>query len=433
MPKALLTLVAVPLVAASLLSACGGDDGSTTSEASSGGGATNVQQILDYIGPIDQANAGKGKSLDLGVTVALSGDGAFYGDIELKGARLAAKQIEELGGPEFNVIAKDNRSADPAAGVRAARELGESGVQLALSSYSADIGAMLPGIEKYKMLTLDGGGGTFLYAQGKPFFWGTRANTPTDAYPGIVEYLQSSMPEVERVSVVAWDLGPLNEVMEDEVRSALEEGGIELAGYEPTPIGTTDYAVAIQHLKDQEPGAIFTILYGLDLANFMKQYVTAGIGEPTIGFDFTEEGAAAAGSALDGYMFAYDFFDPADPPNDWAKIFVDSYREEYGEEPNYLAANYYEDVFSLWDLVRRVLADGGNPNDGPALQEALLANPTFKSVYGGDAETAGTLRLDKKSHSVSRREMGLFRYDAGPEEIEVLAFFNIGGADFRKP
>jgi hypothetical protein len=127
-------------------------------------------------------------------------------------------------------------------------------------------------------------------------------------------------------------------------------------------------------------------------------------------------------------MFAYDFFDSANPPNGWSKIFTNEFQKAYGEAPDFYAANYYEDVFDIWDLMRRVSAKGGDINNGAQLQDALQGNPTFKSVYGGDANTAGILALDPVEHTPSKRPMGLFNYNSG--NIKALAHFDIAGADF---
>jgi branched-chain amino acid transport system substrate-binding protein len=434
-PHRCLTAFVGAVLAAGALTGCGGATQDETAATVTPAGKPDVQRILDYVGPIEPKSSGKGLQLQLGVTVALTGPGSLYGVLELNGARLAAKQIQELGGPAFTIVQKDNQSATPAASVKAAEELGLDKVPVALSTYGGGLGAMLPNIARYETLTLDGGGGasSFLGTQGKPYFWGTRAVTPLDTYPGVVKYMKASLPSVKKVTMVAWDLGPANAALEAETRTALAAGGMELAGYETVQIGATDYATAIQRVRDQRPDALWLGVYGLDLANFHKQYVSSGIGKPTFGFDFTDEAAKAAGPALNDYRFAYDYLDPQAPPNPWAKVFVDSYRAAYGKDPNYLAANFYEDVFVVWDLVRRVLAKGGSPNSGAELQQALVADPTFKSVYGGDETHSGALSLDPTTHSVKARPMGLLHYDASAKEAKLVATFNIDGADFRQP
>lgn len=194
-------------------------------------------------------------------------------------------------------------------------------------------------------------------------------------------------------------------------------------------MGATDYSTAIQALKSANPDLVLTGLWGLDPGYFMKQYVTSGINKPVIGSEFTNVAAKVAGSAYDNYMYAYDFFDAYKPSNPWAALFVDDYRKTYGSYPDFYAANYYEDTFIVWDLIRRVLAKGGDPTSGTQLQDALEAKPRFPSLYGGDATSPGELVLDPTTHTPTRRPMGLFDYNSG--NIKALAYFNIGGADFR--
>ena len=55
-----------------------------------------------------------------------------------------------------------------------------TGVPAKFASYADDLGVMLDGTAQNKIFTLDGGGGTSNFAQGKPYFWGTRAITPND-------------------------------------------------------------------------------------------------------------------------------------------------------------------------------------------------------------------------------------------------------------
>ena len=83
----------------------------------------------------------------------------------------------------------------------------------------------------------------------------------------------------------------------------------------------------------------------------------------------------------------------------------------------------------MWEVMRRVLADGGDINDGDALDKALQTNLTVVSVYGGDESTVGTYTLDATTHSVIKREMGVFEYKDG--SVTPKAFFGIGGEGYR--
>lgn len=416
--------VTLGTAAAPLLAACGDSDDEPAAGPTTSAEGSRLNEILG----IDAGAAAGDVTLESSALLALSGGGAYYGEVMSNAIRLAVKQIRSAGGTQIDVEFKDHQTGNPQAGVTAGRELGSASIHTCLTSFTADLGAMLPAIAQYEIFTLDGGGGTGVYAKGKPYFWGTRANTPDDAFPGVADYLKAEMPEVKRVAMVGLDLGPNTEPTIANLQRTLSSAGIEDLGYDRTKLGSTDFSTQIAQLRDKQPDLVFISLYGVDPGYFMKQYKSAGLDKPVLGFDFTPDAVKTGGAAFDGYMFSYDYFDPEKPTNPWAEYFVETFEREYQRKPDFYAANYYEDTFALWDLVRRVKADGGDPGDPVALQEALIAKPEFQSVYGGTSSAPGMLALDAKTHSVSKRPMGVFQYAGGG--VTTLATFNIGAADF---
>jgi branched-chain amino acid transport system substrate-binding protein len=115
--------------------------------------------------------------------------------------------------------------------------------------------------------------------------------------------------------------------------------------------------------------------------------------------------------------------------NPLAKLFLSEFREEYGEDPDFYAANFYENTLAMWDVIRRVLAKGGDINSGEELNAAFREDLSAASVYGGDASTVGRYELDPDTHSVIRRPMGIFQRKDGV--VTPLAYYNIDGADFQ--
>lgn len=134
-------------------------------------------------------------------------------------------------------------------------------------------------------------------------------------------------------------------------------------------VGATDYSSVIARIKSAEPDAILTFSFGDDVGYLVKQLREANVTVPIMGIEFTEQAAKVAGESYDTYHFATDFYDPKNP-NPWNQIFVEGHNEMFGEDPEYYGANYYEQVFFVWELVRRVIADGGDPTDTAALQDA---------------------------------------------------------------
>jgi branched-chain amino acid transport system substrate-binding protein len=404
--------------------------GSTAGTAAAGPGSTDLATLLQ----IDAASAGKGKTIDLGAVLALTGTGSFYGKTMSRGLDLAAKHIVELGGPTFKYTYLDHKSGDPAAGVQAMAELVSKGIKAKFASYGDDITAMLSSTADNHVFTFDGGGGTGITAQGKPYFWGTRAITPNDPMPGLFKWTKEAYPDAKTIGVVQWDLGAdNNEGTKKDVLAKIEAGGYEFNGlYELVPIGNQDFSQVLPKVKVNEPDILLVVIWGQDPGSFSSQASTAGLKAVRIGFEFTPDGLKASKGTYDseGWTFTYDYFDAKNPKSPMAKKFVEDFNADNGEDPDFYAANYYENAFDMWELMRRIWKDDPDAEiDGDALEKALESNLTLVSVYGGDATHLGSFTLDATSHSVIKREMGVFEYKGGT--VTPKAFFNIGGADYR--
>jgi branched-chain amino acid transport system substrate-binding protein len=429
-------------VAPGMLAACGGDDkgtssattGSSGSSGSAAPGGDVGQRLLDALGLKSTDKLGADINFRMGAVLALTGNGSYYGKTMTNGIDLAVKHIKAAGGPTFEVSYKDHKSGDPAAGVQAATELGTAGFPAKLASYGDDIGAMVSQTEQYKIMTLDGGGGVGGSLQGRPFLWGARAQVAIDQFPGFFKYTKEALPDAKTVGFIGWDLGePLNTDLRNILTKAIADAGYEFNGLlEQVKPNTTDFSQVMPKVKSNEPDILLAYLFGQDPGAFMNQVQTAGLNEKGIfGFEFTPDGVNTSKGAFEkGWQFTYDYFDAKNPTSPLGTLFVDEFRAANNSDPDFYAANYYEDTLAMWDMIRRVLAKGGNVNSGVDLENSLKENPTFTSVYGGDANKNGTLRFNLNTHSVDQRFMGVFRYENG--KVTTLATFDIGGADYKK-
>ena len=400
-----------------------------TKSAAGGGSGAQLASLLK----IDTKFAGKGMDFSVGNVLALSGTGSFYGKTMSRGTDLAVDHIKAAGGPNFKIIYKDHKSGDAAAGQAAITELGAAGVSAKLASYVDDLGAMFQGTEQYKIFTLDGGGGTSIFGQGKPYLWGTRAITPNDPLPGLFQYLRKVLPAAKTVGLCGWDIGePGNGIIKKDVLAKIAAAGYTHNGlYELVPIGNQDFSQVLPKIKQNEPDILLLGLYGQDPGSFLNQSVTSGIKSKLIGFEFTPDGVKASKGSYEsvGWTFAYDYFDPNTPVSPLAKLFVADFKKKYGENPDFYAANFYENMLVLWEVIRRTLKKGGDPKKGEQLDAALRENLTVVSVYGGNATTVGTFTLDPKTHSVVKRGMGVFEYKGG--KVTPKATFGINGEGFK--
>ena len=429
-------LGAAAVAGPSVLAACGSSKKSTggssgTTVAASGDVG---KQLLDALGVSASDKLGGGTTWQMGAVLALTGNGSFYGKTMGRGIDLAVKHIKAAGGPDIKVVYKDHKSGDPQAGVQAMTELGTANVPAKLASYGDDILAMLPLTQQYKCFTLDGGGANGGSGQSQDFFWGCRALPGIDQLPGLFKYIQDAYPDAKTIGLTGWDLGAqLNADGKRIFTDALKNTKLQFNNlFELAAPNTTDFAGLLTKIKANEPDILIVGSYGQDPGFFLDQSQTANLKAKIFGYEFTPDGLNASKGAFDsvGWTFSCDYFDASNPTSKLAKLFVNEFKADYKDAPDFYAANYYEDTLAMWDVIRRVLAKGGNINSGVDLQNALKDKPEVASVYGGDDTKVGTFAMDPKTHSVVRRQMGVFQYKGG--KVTTLALFNINGDDYKK-
>lgn len=418
-----------------LLAACG------SSSSSSGGNskvigekakgsvsADEIAELKRVVGPFDGPLGGD-LTFPLGLSVPQSGQGAVYTTFFTRGPKLAVQHIKALGGPNIQLNIQDNGTGSPQAGVSNMRKFKAGGASVALTTYIADLGAQLPLAKNYEILLLDGAGGTG-GLPASPYFWGTRANPEIDAVAGLFKYLDSAHPGIKSVSYAGSDLGKLtNDQVKKAIAKECSSRGHKFPDFLLFPVGKTDYSGEISQLKSASPDFIICGAFARDAGYFIKQARAAFPKVPIAEFGHTPDEVQIAGSAYDGVLLADDYFQPNQPTNPWAKLFVSSYQRAFNQLPDYYAASLYEDTFMVWQLIRKVLAQKGDVKKGSDLQKALEADPTFPTVYGTDPAHAPTLSLDPATHSVAKREMGVYEWSGG--DMQPRAYFGIGASDFK--
>jgi ABC-type branched-subunit amino acid transport system substrate-binding protein len=425
-------------VASSLLFAACGDDNKSSGSGSDAGAkpatadTTAVgKQASDFSGVAGGPEAGQGKTWKIGATLPLSGGGAFFAKEMKRGIDLAVEHIEQAGGPKIEVVYKDGKTGDANAGIQAARELGQDKIPAVINAYLANLGSMLPGLKTYKMLSLDPGGGTGQTLREQPYFWGARASWPDAPYPGIYKYVADKLPDAKRVALVIWDNGkPFVDSATASLKKSLSDNGLELVATEKVPVGATDFSTTIARLKNVNPDVVQLAISGADIAFFLKGYANSGIKAQAIGPDWSPDIAKSAGAAATNFWYSFDYFDPAAPPTAWSKFYAAEFKKKYGFETTWLAANYYETMFAYWKIYANTLKAGKDVNSGSDLQDTLVADSTFKSVYGGTPSTVGEFSFDTKSHTIAVRDLSLLQVIA-PGQAKLLASFGIPGDNFK--
>lgn len=384
--------------------------------ASSGRAGTFGESFMDAGNPLNTIfgpggkAAGQGVTINDGMMLAVTGQGSFYGRVMSRGAKLAAKQVTAAGGPAFKISIADHESGLVPPAVSGMRRLAtQNHIETLQTSYGAPSEAIIPLIEQYKVLSFNGGGASPGQLN-KDFLWMTRMLFGNDPAPGSLVWLYKTY-KAKKLAI----LGTLENAVEAQktlvpkVWPQISGGSIVAA--EIHNVGETDFSAPIARIKAANPDAIWTPSFGNDLGYMVKQFRQAGVTVPIVGVEFTQQAQQIGGKLFDTFVFGGDYYDVANP-NPFNVQFVKAHKKAYNVAPEFYGSNYYEHVFIIWDLIRRTLKAGGDPRKSTDLEKQLVANPTFRSVYGGSKDKVGLMTFNTKDHTISK-PMGVFRVKNG--------------------
>ncbi len=352
-------------------------------------------------------------TLKIGMLLAMTGPGAFYGQVMSRGAQVAVDEINQkggVGGYKLALVIEDHKSGDADAGVSGARKmLDVDKVPVILTSYSAPTLAIQPLAVEKKVLLLNGGGvGSSLV--GKPNLYNTRMLSSQTA-PFIVQWAVDRA-KAKRLATLFW-----NDAAGQGVNGAIKETcaklGCQVVAQEPHDIGAKTYTAQLARIKAARPDALMLGSFGDDVGYILNQARAYGITVPILGVEWTPNAEKIGGKAMEGYAVAIDRFDP-EGGDAKTKAFVETYRAASKEVPEFYAANYYEHVqFILQPLIKRVVdrkADPSKPGEILAeMERALKEGFAFASVYGGDMKLYpdGTVLKPMGVFEVKEGKLGL--------------------------
>lgn len=333
------------------------------------------------------ARAADNKEFKFGMVLALTGPGSWYGVTMSRGADLAAGEINAAGGVagyRLVPVIEDHRSGDTSAGQAAVRKLIDiDKVSFIEGSYGSVCSSIQPLCAENKVVLVNGGG-TAPSLLNKPYLHNTRALGDVTAL-AVLKYLKEEKG-CRKLATIYYNQES-GITINREATKAWKAWGGTVVREAMVATGQTDFTGEISQLRASRPECIGIWSYGTDVGYTVKDLRRLGITVPVAGVEFTPDAFAIAGKAFEGFLTGLDDFDP-ELNNPLTQRFVKSFRAKYGADAklDYYCANYYDLTYVLKELIQRVKAKGGNPQDGAQLEAALRANPRFETVYGGTME-----------------------------------------------
>ncbi|MGA3117848.1 MAG: ABC transporter substrate-binding protein [Syntrophobacteraceae bacterium] len=321
------------------------------------------------------------KEFNFGAVLAMTGSGSWYGMTMEKGINIATNEINEaggVGGYSFHYFIEDHKSGLTIPAQNAFRKLTSiNHVPTILSSFSAPTLSIMPMAKENKVIVFNGGASSPELIN-ISYLHNTRM-LGNEIVPFTLQYLWNKGYRT-MATLYANQTAPIS--LNQAAVEFWEKLGGKVVSQQMHQTGATNFTSEASIIKAKNPDIIFCPSTGLDVAYAIKGIREMGIKAPICGTEHSGDVEKVTGPASNGYLFASEYFD-VNSTDPWTKHFVDTFTKQNGVAPDFYAANYYELVYILKDLVSRVVEAGGDPQDGSQLEKAIWSNPKFKSIYGG--------------------------------------------------
>jgi branched-chain amino acid transport system substrate-binding protein len=353
-------------------------------------------------GDDDDSSGDDSEKVRIGLEAPLSGDLEILGEGMLNGAELAANQLNEDGGllgKEVEIVPIDDAS-DAEIGVPAAQGAIEEGLDGVIGPYNSGVGIeTLPLYEEAGLVPIR------LTSDKDTQGFGFTLQPMTPQIAPVTAQALTDFIGASRVGIAYDETEEYNSGIAREVRTELENRGVQVTAFAPLQPGQGDYSGIVNKLAAGKPDAIYVAVYYPEGAGIAKA-ITPG-SSPTCLLDYgaydagylEEAGEAATNCDVVGV--------PA--PGDFAgsEAFVSEYEDEFGEAPNIWSPYTYD---SLNVLAQAVEEAGGF--DAKALTAALNGVKGFEGWTGSITLVPGTGNRAPATVTVDEvNEEGAFHVD----------------------
>jgi branched-chain amino acid transport system substrate-binding protein len=319
---------------------------------------------------------------------------AFLGPYR-NGWNLALDQVNAAGGvlgKKLEVISRDD-NANPGDSVRVAQELvaGE-GVKLLFGGFLSNTGLALTDYAKERhvfFLAAEPLTDKIVWADGNKYTYRLRPST----------YMQVAMlvPEAVKLHKKRWALVyPNYEYGQSAVATFRKlmkaaQPDVEFVTAQATPLDNVDAGAVVQAIADAKPDAIFNVLFGADLAKFVREGNTTGLfkgrsvvslltGEP----DYLDPLGAEAptGWIVTGYPW-YAIHTPENTK------FVQQYEAKYHDYPRLGSVVGYSALMSIADGLKK--AGSTDPDKLAAAFKGLKVETPFGQIMYRPQDNQSTM------------------------------------------
>lgn len=272
--------LAVAVLLALTLAACGGSSSSSSAGASGGGASSSAAAASGGGG------GGGGGAGNYGVLSCFSGRLASLGQAMLQGAKVAQKAIDAGGGVLGKQVqlSPEDTGCDLADSVPATQKLLSKGVSGVIGPETQEIAAVEPILKNSKIIDEFQGGDTHRDHQTDPFLF---RDSPSDSQLGVAMALYAHQKGYTRAALLFYTDIAAQTLISPVMKTFEKLGGKIVANVNVAP-GQTSYVPQVQQVIAAKPQVIFTQTDAPTAAVLYRDFQQAdNLAIPFVGTDVT--------------------------------------------------------------------------------------------------------------------------------------------------
>ena len=318
------------------------------------------------------------ETVTIPVASPFTGQLASFGEGVKNGALLKAEEINAAGGINGNKVAisLEDELCDPKEAATVATKLANNpkiSIVVGHLCSSATLAA-LPIYRAANLPAISPASTNVSIGKMSPYYF---RNVYRDDFQG--EFLARYIAEVKGYKTVVifyevndYSMGLMQAFMKEALRH-----NIKVLGTEAYTAETTDFKPQLTKFKMMKPDALFIPGYAPQGTLIVSQAASLGIKAGVFGADGLDDNLMVENPDAEGLFVTTPFLpDQAGPA---AADFIKTYKEKYGIEPNWFAANTYDAVGMAAAAVEAV------GNDREKVRDWLAARNSMEEAYDGVA------------------------------------------------
>jgi len=327
-------------------------------------------------------------AIKLGCIGPLTGAYAQYGLAVEYGAKIAAEEINALGGTQFEILSEDDQG-DGELGVNAYNKLLDDGVNVFLATVTSGSCAAVSAVayeERVFMLTPTGSADNITI--GKDNIYRVCFKDSAQGAASAQYIAENGLPT--KVGVIYNNSLDYSMGIYQSFQAKAAEVGIEIVAEAAfSDDNNADFSVQIAKMKDAGAELVFLPIYYTPASLILTQSAAVDYAPIFFGVDGMDGilGVEGFDTALaEGVMLLTPF--SADAEDELTKNFVAKYQELHNEIPNQFAADAYDGVYALAAAIEAAgITAETSPEDAC---EALISVFTGLEIVG----LTGTMHWD---------------------------------------